>query len=159
MTVRSLKDGTLKVADNSGTGGANVVTVSVEEGDFSYTERTPVNIISDRGVLDHARKGNEEPVDFSFTVLFESFKTEGSPTVYEALKGIGDATGWTSATSDTDAYGVQIELTITDPGTGSNDETVTLNPVFPEEIQFQEGDPTNTLSVSGRAKMTAPTIA
>jgi hypothetical protein len=50
MPVRSLRDGTILVADASGSGGANKVTVSLEEGNLNWTERHPANIILDRGV-------------------------------------------------------------------------------------------------------------
>lgn len=159
MPVRSLKDGTIKVSDTSGTGGSNTITVSVEEGDLSYTETNPANFIMDRGVLDHARKANEEPVDLSFSVRFQSFIADASPTLYEALTQTGDATGWTSAFSSTDYYGVIIDFEITDPSSGSVGETLTFDPFAPEEISFSEGDPHDDLSVSGRALITSPSIA
>lgn len=159
MPARSLKDGTIKVADSSGTGGANVMTVDVEEGDLQFTERHPANFILDRGVLDHARKANEEPVELSFSVRFQTFLTEDAPTLYEALTQTGDASGWTSAFSSTDLYGVQIEFAIADPAGAGNNETLTFDKFAPEEISFQEGDPHNTLQVSGRALITAPSIA
>lgn len=162
MTVRSLKDAVIKVMvddDGGSPGSTATATVSIEEGDLSYTERSPVNIISDRGVLDHARSANEEPIDVSFTVMFESFQTEATPTVYEALKKIGSASAWVSQESDSDAYAVRIQFELTDPGSGTDDETVKFDPFFPEEVQFQEGDPSDTMSVSGRARQTSPTLS
>ena len=153
MPVRSLKDATLKIADAAGTGGGNSVTVDVEDGDFTYTERQPANIISDRGVLDHARKGNEEPVDWSFTMKFQSFSTHVSPSPYDALTKTGGASAWVSDEPNSDAYAVIIEITFADPAGGAA-ELLTLVRSLVEEISFAEGDPNDTLSASGRSVIT-----
>lgn len=158
MPVRSLKDGTIKIADAGGTGGANVVTVDVEEGDLSFTERTPVNIISDRGVLHSARKANEEPVELSFSMRFQSFSTHASTTPYDALTKTGGASAWVSDEPNSDVYAVIIEFTIADPAGGAS-EVLTFARFCPEERPFQEGDPHNTLSVSGRAVITTPAFS
>lgn len=157
MPVRSLRDGLIKIADNSGTGGANVITVAVEEGDLSFTERHPANVILDRGVIDHARKANDEPVELSFSIRFQYFLGGGVINPYEALTKTSGASAWVSDLANTDVYAVQIEFTIDDPAGGA-DEVLLFNNFIPEEIQFSEGDPHDTLSVSGRAVITAPTV-
>ena len=158
MPVRSLRDGTIKIADNAGTGGANVITVAVEEGDLSFTERHPANIVLDRGVIDHARKANDEPVELSFSIRFQYFLGGGVINPYEALTKTSGAAAWTSDLANTDVYAVVIEFTIDDPAGGA-DEVLTFANFIPEEISFTEGDPHDSLSVSGRAVITAPTIA
>lgn len=158
MPVRSLRDGTIKIADSGGTGGGNVVTVDVEEGDLSFTERHPANIIMDRGVLDHARLANEEPVELSFSMRFQSLSTHVSPSPYDALTKTGGASAWVSDEPNSDVYGVIIEIVITDPAGGAA-ETLTFARFIPEEISFAEGDPHSTLSVSGRAVITAPALS
>lgn len=158
MPVRSLRDGTIKIADAGGTGGANVITVDVEEGDLEYTERTPVNIISDRGVLDHARLANEEPVELSFSMRFQSFSTHAATTPYDALKKQGGAAAWVSDEDNSDVYAVILEFTIADPAGGSA-EVLTFARFCPEEVSFAEGDPHDTLSVSGRAVITEPSLS
>ena len=50
-----------------------------------------------------------------------------------------------------------IEFTITDPAGGAS-EVLTFGNFIPEEITFTEGDPHDSLSVSGRAVITAPTV-
>jgi len=157
MPVRNLRDGTIKIADAGGTGGANVVTVSVEDGDLSFTERHPANIIKDRGVLDHARLAEEEPVDLSFSMKFQSFSTHAATTPYDALTQTGGASAWVSDEPNSDVYAVIIEFTIVDPAGGAS-ETLTFARFIPEELPFSEGDPHSTLSVSGRAVITAPSI-
>lgn len=155
--VRSLRDATIKIADASGTGGANVITVDLEDGGISYTEKTPVNIIKDRGVLDHARLAEEEPVEGQITMKFQSFSTHASTTPYDAVTGTGGASGWTSDES-TDVYAVIIEVTIVDPAGGAS-ETITFERVCVEDKEFTEGDPYDTLSFSFRAVQTAPTYS
>lgn len=158
MPARNLRDGTLKVADASGTGGANLVTVSLEEGDVSWRERHPSEIIKDRGVLDHARKGEDEPVEMSFSVIFQSLSTHAATTLYDALTQTGGASAWSSDEPSSDVYAVILEFTISDPAGGS-DEVITFARFLPEDIDFQEGMPANRLSVSGRAVITAPSIS
>jgi hypothetical protein len=157
MPVRSLRDGVVKIADAGGTGGANVVTVDLEDGGLSYTERTPVNIIKDRGVLSHARLGEEEPVDLSLAMKFQSLTTHVAIPPYEALKKIGGAAAWVSDEPNSDVYAVIIEIVIDDPAGGA-DETLTFARFCPEEIAFTEGDEYDTLTVSGRAVITAPAV-
>jgi len=158
MPVRSLKDATVKIADAAGVGGGNDVTVDVEEGDFSFTARQPANIISDRGVLDHARKANEEPIEFSFSMQFQSFSTHASPSPYDAVTQTGGASAWVSDEPNSDAYAVIIEVTITDPAGGAS-EVLTFVRCLPEEISFAEGDPTDSLTFSGRAVALLPALS
>ena len=158
MPVRNLRDGTIKIADASGTGGANVVTVDLEDGGLSYTEKKPVSIIKDRGVLDHARLADEEPVDISLTMKYQSHSTHASTTPYDALTQTGGASGWSSDEPNSDVYAVIIELTIVDPAGGAS-EVLTFARVCIEEISFTEGDEYDTLSFSGRCVETSPTLS
>jgi hypothetical protein len=158
MPVRSLRDGTILVADASGSGGANKVTVSLEEGNLNWTGRFPANIILDRGVLDHARLASDEPVDLSFSVMFQSLSTHASTTLYDAITKSGGASAWVSDEPNSDVYAVIVEFTVTDPAGGAS-EVLTFARYIPEEISFQEGDPSDTLAVSGRAVITAPAIS
>ena len=158
MPVKSLRDGTVKIADSGGTGGGNSVTVDVEEGDVSYTEKTPANIILDRGVLDHARLANEEPVELSFSMKYQSHTLHVSPSPYDALTKTGGASAWVSDEPSSDVYAVIIELTMTDPAGGSA-EVLTFARFIPETIEFNEGDPHNVMRVSGRAVITAPALS
>jgi hypothetical protein len=112
----------------------------------------------DRGVLDHARLGNEEPVDLSFSVMFQSLSTHASTTLYDGITKSGGASAWVSDEPNSDVYAVIVEFTVTDPAGGAS-EVLTFARFIPEEISFQEGDPSDTLAVSGRAVITAPAIS
>jgi len=149
MPVRKLKDGTIKIADASGTGGGNVITVDLEDGGLSWNEKTPINIIKDRGVLDHARLADEEPVDISLSMKFQSLSSHAAITPYDAVTQAGGASAWVSDEPDSDVYAVILELTIADPAGGAS-EVITFARVCIESIDTAEGDEYNTLSISGR---------
>lgn len=157
MPVRSLRDAVVKVADASGTGGANVVTLTLDEGDLAWTERRPASVILDRGSLDHARLAPDEPCEVSFTWKFQSLSKHATPTAYEGLTGSGAASGWVSDEPNSDVYACIIEMTIEGSDFGDTDETITFVRFIAEEVSFQEGDPYDTLAVTGRAVIIAPT--
>lgn len=161
MPVRNLRDASIKIADNGGTGGGNVITVAVEEGNLQWTERNPADFISDRGTLDHARQGDDEPVEGSFAVLFQTFLDPNSATItpYEALTQQGGASAWVSAASSGgDGYATKIEVTITDPNGGSS-EVILFGEVYTEESAFAEASPSDTLAFSFRSLETRPTYS
>ena len=158
MPSRNLRDGSIKIADAGGVGGGNVVTVSLEEGDLTWTERHPAHIISDRGVLDHARLAEEEPIPISFSVIYQSLSTHNALTLYDALTKTGGASAWVSDETNSDVYAVILEFTVADPAGGSS-EVLTFARFIPEEISPQEGSPTSTMAISGRCVITAPVIS
>jgi len=155
MPARTIRDGTLTIKD--GTGTPLEVTVALEEGDLSWTARTPANIINDRGVIDHARKAPDEPMEVSFSCIFQSLSKHASTTPYDALTRTGGASAWVNVLADTDVWAVDLEFVIVDPGGGS--ETLTFSNFIPEEKSFQEGDPHNTISYSGRCVALAPAVS
>ena len=157
MPIRSLRDGVVKIADDDGTAGADVITVDLEDGGLSWTEKTPVNIISDRGILDHARLAEEVPVELSITMKFQSFSTHAGTTPYDAVTQTGGAAGWGSDEPNSDVYAVILEIVIDDPAGGA-DETITFARLCIEEVSFTEGEPFDTLSFSGRGVETSPSL-
>jgi hypothetical protein len=158
MPIRNLRDGTLKIADAGGTGGANVVTVDLEDGGLSWSQKTPANIIKDRGVLDHARLADEEPVTLNFQLKFQSFSTHAATTPYDALTQTGGASAWVSDEPNSDVYAVILEFTIVDPAGGAS-EVVTFARVCDIQIDPSEGDEYNTMAVSARCVETAPSLS
>jgi hypothetical protein len=152
--TRNLRDGELKIKD----GGSEEITVALDEGDLTISETQNLINVLDRGTLDHRRQGDEAPVAVSVTLKFvEYIGGSGQPaTPYEALKQIGNASGWVS-TSNSDVYAVDLEFTIDDPD-GGDDEKISLNDFAFESIEFAEGDEYNTLTVDGTAFVTGPTL-
>jgi|GEM_PF-3481697 len=161
MPVKNLRDGTIKIADSGGTGGSDVITVAVEEGDLQWTESSPVDMISDRGTLDHARQGNDVPVEGSFSILYQDHLDPNSATItpYEAVTQQGAAAGWSSdASNGGDAYAVILEFTMSDPSGGS-DEVVTFTEAYVEVVEFQESSPSNKMAFNFRALITRPSYS
>ncbi|MEE8551473.1 MAG: hypothetical protein V3T08_09510 [Gemmatimonadota bacterium] len=158
MPVKNLRDGTVKIADAAGTGGGNSVTVDVEEGDLTYTEKTPVHIIKDRGVLDHARLADEVPVELSFSMKYQSHTLHVSPSPYDALTKTGGASSWVSDEPNSDVYAVIIEFTMTDPAGGAA-EVLTFARFMDIVIDFNEGAEFNIMKVSGKALITTPVLS
>jgi len=160
MPVRSLKDAILTIKDGAGSPAAIIVTL--DNGDLAFTIHQPANIISDRGVLDHARKGNEQPMDASFSVQHSGIPagnvTTGTVSLYEMLTKSGGASGYTSAEDNSDVWAVTLVFAVTDPA-GASNETITIDRFIPEEVSYAEGDPSTIVSCSGRACITAPAIS
>lgn len=161
LPVKNLRDGTLVIADASGSGGANKITVVLEQGDLAWTEANPVDMISDRGTVDHARQGNDVPVEGTFSLMYTTHLDPNSATItpYEALTAQGGASAWVSdASNGGDAYAGILEFTMADPA-GSTAEVVTFTEVYAENIAFAEGTPFSTLTASFRSLETRPTYS
>ena len=159
--VKNLRDGSLAVSDDGGPGGGDTITVVLDAGDLTWTEANPVDMISDRGTLSHARQGNDVPVEGSFSIQYEDHLDTNSATIapYEAMTQQGGAAGWgTDASNGGDAYAVILTFTMTDPAGGSS-EVVTFTEAYVESIVFAEGTPSNTLTVSFRALETRPSFS
>ena len=158
LPVKNLRDGVLIIADDGGTAGADKITVVLDEGNLSWTEANPVDMISDRGTLDHARQGNDVPVEGTFGLQYTTHLDPNSATItpYEAMTQQGSAAGWGSdASNGGDAYACIMEFTISDPAGGS-DEVITFSEVYVEGIDFAEGTPSNILTANFRALQTRP---
>jgi len=155
QVTKNLRDGELVVKDGAGTPAS--ITLALDEGDLRITEYEDTIKVLDRGTLSHERMGDERPVEFSFTAKYvELMKQTGAsdPTLYEALRKIGGASGWTSTQTDGgDVYTVTMVFTITSPTGGEENETITLSLAHAEQIEFSEGDEYNTVSVTGTAFM------
>ena len=68
MPIRSLRDGSLSVYSADWT--AHYTTITFVNGGLSWSEKTPVQIVKDRGILDHARKASDEVLEGQFTFLY-----------------------------------------------------------------------------------------
>ncbi len=159
MPVRSLKDGTIRIADDGGVGGADLITVALEDGGLRYTESYPVDMISDRGVLDHARVAPEVPVSGTLSLKYDGHAQSAAITPYEAVTLTGGAAAWGSdASNGGDGNAFIMELVVNDPS-GGTDETILFSEVYAEEIEFAEAFPYNTLTFNFRALQVAPTYS
>lgn len=135
------------------------IEAKVGEGNIQWTENFEPVIDRDRGILDGARAGDEQPMDVSLSFVFDWLRaSSGDPvTVYEALHQIGGASGWHSASDDPcEPYCVEIFIEDTPPCGSEQSEVMifprfyktTVNPNFEDAL----------VSLSGRCVATRPTI-
>jgi hypothetical protein len=161
LPVKNLRDGVLVIADDGGSAGSDKITVVLDEGNLSWTEENPVDMISDRGTLDHARQGNDVPVSGTFGIQYTTHLDPNSATItpYEAVTQQGGAAGWGSdASNGGDAYAVILEFTIADPAGGSS-EVITFTEAYVEVVDFAEGTPSDIQTFNFRALITRPSYS
>ena len=157
---KNLTDGTIKLQDGSGT--PNSVTIAVEEGDLTFSNKQNVDNILDRGSLSHMREGEEEPVTGSFSVHFiQLIKAGGDsdPELQEIASFTGAAASWVSTNDDNgDVKTIDLLFEIVNPDSGLENERITFTKVRFLSWDLEEGRP-NKLSVEFQAFITRPAIA
>lgn len=156
--TRNLRDGELVIQDS---GGSNSVTVTLDEGDLSWTESKPRHVIGDRGTIDHVRNGNQEACRVRFSLKYVAFfggsDSGDAVTPVDALKQAGNASGWTSTGDAGEPYGVDLVFTITNPDSSEDNEVITFSPFFYDSLEPAEGDEYSTISCEGVMRGEAPT--
>jgi hypothetical protein len=164
-TVKSFRDGVLKLADAGGTSGDNVINVAVGDGGLSWREEgggaqgTP-QAKMDRGALDHWIPGEQVPVTFTIEaedrgLLGAAGTPNASTLLYEAVNQQSSASDWVTDDPNGAVYSFQIELTITDPGDDSTLVVLFENAVK-DTYDYNEDAAGNRFTLSGRALMTKP---
>mgnify|MGYP001603984751 CR=1 FL=1 len=156
--TRNLRDGEITLKD--GTGTPLTVVLTLEQGDMSWTDRRNYVKVLDRGVLDHVRAGDQEPVVLSFSVKIDRVSEPTSPvTLYNALRKMGAAASWLSVGQTHEPYALLVQFRMLDPAGGADHEIITFNKFFPEEVTMDEGEEFNTVSASGFAYITSPAFS
>jgi len=161
--VRNLRDGELVITDGT-SGTPQSLTVLLDEGDLSWTQRTNTIEIKDRGSIaaGHTRPGDDESVSLSFTarwtqLIGKSALGSDPLQLYEMLMFTSGANVVsTSAAGEQET--LQLEFTVLDPA-GVASEKVTFAKVYRESLTMSEGKDFNLISFSGRDFEVIPTIA
>ena len=160
--VRNLRDAELVLKDGTSPTPLSL-TVLLDEGDISWTEKVNTIEIKDRGKISggHLRKGDDESVSLSFsakwTQLIGKANSSGDPLqLYEFLTFASGA-GIASTSADGAQETLTFEFTILDPA-GVASEKVTFSKVYRESLSMTEGDDYNLITFSGKAFVTSPTI-
>jgi len=133
--------------------------IKIGEGNITYTEHNEYEYLKDRGDLDTVKEGDEVPMDVKLEAVFEHItQGTGEPvSPMDALKGIGGATEWVSASSDLcEPYCVDVVVLHTPPCGSAQLERVTFPDFRSEtrEINYKE----STISITGKCKATEPII-
>lgn len=132
MAQIDLKYATLTIRD--GSDPANELSVRIGEGNMTYTEARNMEYNLDRGNLDEVREGDQIPVAVAFDFVWEYLKgpssasgSGGTPTIEDALKQRGGASGWVSSDADTcRPYAVDLVVLYTPNCTTSDQEEIIL---------------------------------
>ena len=164
--TKNLRDGAIQIWDGA-TPTPNKITLSLLEGNLTFSETTNTINVLDRGSISspaHQRTGDDAPVTGSFTAKFCEFISSGAegPTLYEALTKTGTASGWTSASgATTDVWSLVMKFYILDPDSGDTEpyEVLTFATLSPTSIEFSEGDEFDTMAVSFQSFEVRPAIA
>jgi len=133
--------------------------IKVGDGNITYTEHKTHEYLLDRGDLDTVREGNQVPMDVKMEAVYEHITQGTSEPVspMDALKGIGGAAEWVSASTDQcEPYAIDLIVLHTPPcGTSENERTT-----FPDfradtkEVNFKEA----SISVTGKCNVTEPIV-
>jgi hypothetical protein len=161
--TRNLRDGELTILDGT-PGSSQSLTVLLDEGDLTWTQRTNTIEVKDRGSIaaGHLRKGDDESIALSFTakwtqLIGKSANGADPLQLYEFLMFLAGAN-----VVSTSGAGQQETLTlqfrITDPS-GAASERVTFAKVYRESLTMSEGDDYNVISFSGRDFEARPVVA
>ena len=145
--------------DDSITFQSQRLDITIGEGNLTYTEAKEYEYLKDRGVLDTVREGEDQPVDVSLEFAYE-FVTTGTSeaiTPVDAVKQIGGASEWVSASSDLcEPYCVDIEVDRVLSCGSTEDETTILSDFRYEALEYSLQDA--TISVSGKCNVTDATV-
>ena len=159
--TRNLRDGELVIKDS---GLAGSLTVLLDEGDLTWTQRQNTIEVKDRGSIaaGHTRRGDEESVTISFTakwtqLLGTAIDAADPLQLYKMLMFHNDA-GLGSTSAPGEQKTLTFEFSIIDPA-GVASEKVTFEKVYRESLTMSECDDTNLIAFSGRAFQTAPTVS
>jgi hypothetical protein len=133
--------------------------IKVGNGNITYTEHRNYEYMLDRGDLDTVREGDEVPLDVKLECIYEHITTGTSETIspMDALKGVGEAEEWVTASDDPcEPYAIDIEVEHVPPCGGAQKE-ITLFPDFraeTKEINFKEA----TISLTGKCNAIEPEV-
>ncbi|SFH68466.1 hypothetical protein [Planctomicrobium piriforme] len=156
--VRNLRDGELLIKD----GGSKELTVLLDQGDLSWTQRQQTIEVKDRGSIaaGHLRKGDEEAVAISFSARWTQLIGDGAEDplqLYELLTFRSGA-GVTSTSTAGQQETLTFEFTVVDPA-GAASEKIVFSKVYRESLTMSEGDEANVIAFTGKAFQTAPTVS
>jgi len=160
--TRNLRDGELVVKDGS-SGTPKSLTLLLDEGDLTWTERSHTIEVKDRGSiqLGHTRKGNEESVSLSFSakwtqLIGKSANSADPLQLYEFLNFVSDLS-LTSTSPGGQQDTLRFEFTVYDPA-GVASEKIIFSKVYRESLTMSEGNEFNQISFSGRDFEITPTV-
>jgi hypothetical protein len=159
--TRNLRDGELVILD--GAAPPQSLTIILDEGDLTWTQRQKTLEIKDRGSIaaGHTRRGDDESVSLAFTarwtqLLSRSVSASDPLAFYEMLMFTPGA-NVVSTSQPGEQRTLTLQFTVLDPA-GIASERITFEKVYRESLTMAEGNDSNTIAFSGRAFQTQPTV-
>lgn len=146
--VKTKRDLTISFADNSGFGGANVLTVAFEPGDFAMSAPQEArNNFLDRGrLVSSVRYGDDQPLTGSFSAYFRDATDSSEATLFDLVNQAGYvAANWVStlgANAEVFAVDLQVAIEGSDHGDGA-DHAIVVEDVS-LDYALADGDPVTT---------------
>ena len=160
--TRNLRDGELALIDGT-PGTPQSLTVLLDEGDLTWTQRANTIEVKDRGSIaaGHTRKGDDESATISFTAkwtqLIGRHANPADPLqLYEFLMFLSGA-NIVSTSSPGEQDTLKLQFTVLDPA-GIASERITFGKVYRESLTMSEGDDYNVITFTGRNFEPQPTI-
>jgi hypothetical protein len=143
MAQIDLRNATIRLAD----GGSNHIDVKIGEGTLNYVEKRQIEFVKSRGTLDTVRENEEVPIEVDMSFIWEFILGAGGDiTVEDALKHRGNAGGWASASSDTNApFCLNLIIIYVPPCSGVETETLILSQFHYTELAHSLKDGTVAL--------------
>lgn len=135
------------------------IEVKMGEGNLTFTEAKEYEYLLDRGNLDTVKEGDEQPVEVSLEFVYEYIKTSTGEdiTPVDAIKQIGEASGWiTSASDQCEPYAVDMLAKHCVPCGTDEDEDVLLQDFRWESLDYDYQ--AATIAVSGKCNVSDATI-
>lgn len=147
--IIDLKNCTVRLVGGS---SGNFINVKIGTGTLQYTEKKNIDYILDRGKIDTVREGDESPIDVRLDAQWDHIlgaSPDTTPTVSDALKNAGLASGWTSsADNPCEPYAVDLVIYDVTP-CADYDETITLADFRYESLQYDLK--TGMISITGKS--------
>ncbi len=131
------------------------ITISIGEGDLTWTEARELIYDLDRDLLDTVRLGADIPLEIDLAFTFEYVTTESGQAItpVDAIKRIGEATEWVSSSSDAcEPYAVDIFVVHCVPCGTDQDQDFTFPDFRYESLDYSIQDA--SISVSGKCNVT-----
>lgn len=160
--IRNLRDAELMIEDGSSPDPL-VLTVVMDEGDLTWTERRSTIEVKDRGRISggHLRKGDDVSVSLSFsakwTQLLGKSVLSGDPLqLYEFLT-LASGSGVVSTSGAGEQETLTFRFRVVDPA-GVSSEEVVFEKVYRESLSLSEGEDYNVIAFSGKAFVVSPTV-
>lgn len=170
--TRNLRHGSLQLRDAQTT--PNTLVIAIDEGNLSFSESRPGQLVKHRGGLDHWSKGEEVETSLSWTIRFVDYGSRtthaiagsaagGAVTAYSVRDFLINAFSELTTTANTlrtDVFCCDLWFTISNPmSSGDQQEILKFTAFKAESIQFSEGAESNSIAVSGRCNIIVPTSA